>query len=75
MSHLRSLGPQMPDREQTAEDEPAQRHDRQRHVDVEDLLDEALVGVERGVEEHQRERDADRGDRGDCEAAQVRGRT
>ena len=34
--------------------EAAERHDRHRHVDVEDLLHEALVGVERRVEEHER---------------------
>jgi hypothetical protein len=51
---------QVPDRHHAAEDEPAQRHDGQRYVDVEDLLHEALVGVERGIEEHQRERGGDR---------------
>ena len=30
----------------SAGDQAAQRHDRQRHVEVEDLLDEALVGVD-----------------------------
>ena len=64
-------GAQVPDGQQAAEDEPAQRHDRQRHVDVEDLLDEALVGVQRRVEEHQRERHADRGDGGEREAAEA----
>ena len=54
-------GPQVSDREQAAEHEPAERHDRERHVDVEDLLDEALVGVQWGVEEHQRKRHGDRG--------------
>ena len=32
---------------------PTSADDRQRHVQVEDLLDEALVGVERRVEEDQ----------------------
>ena len=71
MSQLAVAGPQMADREHPAEDEPAQRHDRQRHVDVEDLLDEALIGVERRVEEHERERDRDRGDCCKCEAAKT----
>ena len=37
------------------DDEADERDDRERHVQVEDLLDEALVGVERRVEEDQRE--------------------
>jgi hypothetical protein len=53
------------DREHAARDEPAQSHDRHRHVHVEDLLDEALVRVVRRVEEHQRERRRDR-DGGRC---------
>ena len=48
-------GAQVADGQHAAEDEPAQRDDRQRHVDVEDLLHEALVGVQRRVEEHQRQ--------------------
>jgi hypothetical protein len=36
-------------------------------VDVEDLLDEALVGVDRRVEEDEREGDGDRRRGGDCE--------
>jgi len=40
-------------------------------VDVEDLLDEALVGVERRVEEDQRQRRGDRDDGGNREAAQM----
>jgi hypothetical protein len=38
-----------------AEHEAAQRHDGQRHVHVEDLLHEALVGIHRRVEEGQAE--------------------
>ena len=48
-------GAQVLDGHDAAEDEPAQRHDGQRHVDVEDLLHEALVGVHGRVEEGQAE--------------------
>ncbi len=57
-------GAQMGDRQEPPEHEPAQRHDRQRDVKVEDLLDEALIGVERSVEEHQREGERDEDDGG-----------
>ena len=46
-------GQQVADAEDAAGHEPAQRHDRERHVQVEDLLDEALVGVVGRVEEDQ----------------------
>jgi hypothetical protein len=59
---------QVTDGQPSPEDEPTQRDDGQRHVEIEDLLHEALVGVERGVEEHERERDTDRDDGGKCEA-------
>jgi hypothetical protein len=62
---------QVPDGEQAAEDEPAQRDDRERNVDVEDLLHEALVGVQRRVEEDQRERHADRRDGGERETSKA----
>ena len=58
---------QVGDREDAADDEADQRHDRQRHVQVEDLLDEALVGVERGVEEDQRKRQGEHRHGGDRE--------
>ena len=48
--------PEVPDREHAARYEAAQRHDRHRHVHVEDLLHEALIGVERRVEEDERHR-------------------
>jgi hypothetical protein len=43
--------------------EAEERHDRHRHVHVEDLLDEALVGVVGRVEEDEREgrQDAEHG--------------
>ena len=44
------------------------------HVDVEDLLHEALVGIERGVEEHQRERERDRARRWRARGRAGRGR-
>ena len=64
MSHLRSPVRRYMRAQHAAEHEPAQGGDGQRHVDVEDLLDEALVGVQRGVEEDQREGDGDREDGG-----------
>ena len=60
-------GHQVADRVDPAGHEPAQRHDRQRHVQVEDLLHEALVGVVRRVEEHERERSEHEHERGDGE--------
>ena len=54
-------GAQVADREDPAGDEAADRYQRHRHVDVEDLLDEALVGVVGGVEEDQPERERDDG--------------
>jgi hypothetical protein len=39
-------------------------------VDVEDLLDEALIGVDRGIEEDERERHGDGGRRGEREREQ-----
>ena len=65
----RDVGAQVPravaraqvlDREHAARHEAAERDDRHRHVHVEDLLHEALVGVERRVEEDQRERRRER---------------
>ena len=55
-------GPQLPDCEDAAEDEPAQGNDRQWHMDVEDLLDKALICVERGIEEDERQRRGERND-------------
>src|SRR5436189_35017 len=43
------------DGEEPADAEPDERADRQRDVQVEDLLDEPLIRVERRVEEDQRE--------------------
>jgi hypothetical protein len=42
--------------EHPGDDEADQGHDRERHVHVEDLLDEALVGIVRRVEEDKRDR-------------------
>ncbi len=67
----RIAGAQVLDREQAAEHEPAQRDDRERHVDVEDLLQEALFGFQRRVEEDERERGRDRDDRRDAQRAQA----
>src|SRR5438128_12465033 len=53
----------MGDREHTAGDESAQRDDRKRHMHVEELLQERLFGVERGVEEDQCEGHRHRGQR------------
>jgi hypothetical protein len=50
-----------------ARHEAAERDDRHRHVHVEDLLDEALVGVERGVEEDERGRRRNGHDGGYCQ--------
>jgi hypothetical protein len=47
--------PQVADAVDPAGDEAAERHERERHVQVEDLLDEALVGVVGRVEEDERE--------------------
>jgi hypothetical protein len=44
----------MHDRQHRPEHEPQQRHDREWNVDVEDLLDEALIGVKRRIEEDER---------------------
>ncbi len=55
--------------------EPAQRDDRQRHVQVEDLLDEALVGVVGRVEEHERERADDEHDGDEARGSSDPGRT
>jgi hypothetical protein len=52
----------VPDPEDPAGDEPAQRDDAERHVDVEDLLHEALVGIVRRPEEHERERAGEQDD-------------
>ena len=60
----RSAGAQVLDGEHAAGHEPAQRGDRHRDVDVEDLLDEALVGVVGRVEEHEREGARERHDGG-----------
>ena len=59
---------QMADRVDAADDEPAERDDRERHVQVEDLLDEALIGLVRRVEEHEREARSDEqgGEQGEC---------
>jgi hypothetical protein len=60
------------DPEHAGGDEAGERGYRERYVDVEDLLDEALVDVVRGVEEDERERCRDRrrgGDRKPPEAA------
>ena len=65
---LRVAGAQVADREDAADDEAEQRDDRQRHVQVEDLLDEALVGVSRRVEEDQRKAGAEHRDGRDREA-------
>ncbi len=54
---------------------PTSGDDRQRHVQVEDLLDEALVGVERRVEEDQRERQREHRHGGDREGSSVLCRT
>jgi hypothetical protein len=53
--------------------EAAQRHDRQRHVQVEDLVDEALVGVVGRVEEDQREAAGDEDDGEDREGDEAPG--
>jgi hypothetical protein len=45
----------MRDRKATGDHESDQGDDCQRHVHVEDLLDEALIGIDRGVEENERE--------------------
>ena len=46
-------GPQVADRVNRGDDEAEQRDGRERHVQIEDLLDEALVGVLGRVEEGQ----------------------
>ena len=60
-------GAQVLDRHDPAGHEAAQRDDRHRHVHVEDLLHEALVGVQRRVEEHERQRRGQRDDGRDRE--------
>jgi hypothetical protein len=59
------------DRQDPAQHEPAQRDDGERYVDVEDLLQEALFGFQRGVEEVQRERERERERGRDAERAQA----
>ena len=56
-AHVPLLGAraQVGDGHDTPGDEAAQRDDRHGHVDVEDLLDEPLVGVVGRVEEDERE--------------------
>jgi hypothetical protein len=53
------------DRVHPRDDEADERDDPERDVEVEDLLDEPLVGVERRVEEHERECRDDGGGSGD----------
>ena len=64
---------QVHDRQHARRDEAAQRHDRQGDVDVEDLLQEALVGIERRVEEDQRERRRHHAGGCDAQGAQANG--
>ena len=61
----RVAGAQVADRVEGRDDEADQRADRDRHVDVEDLLDEALVRVVWRVEEDHRERRAENDDGGE----------
>ena len=67
----RVAGAQVLDRADPADHEAAERHDRQRHVHVEDLLREALVGVDRRVERGQRERRGQHDRGGDSERRQA----
>ena len=62
---------QVADGVDSGDHEADQRADRQRHVQVEDLLDEAL-GVERRVEEDQREAGREDRDRCRCLGSQAR---
>ena len=64
-------GAQVLDAEDPAGDEASEGDDRHRHVEVEDLLDEALVRLDRGVEENEREGGSDRDRRSDREGAQA----
>ena len=59
------------DRVDAADDEAAEGDDRERHVQVEDLLDEALVGLVRRVEEDEREAGPDQQGREQSECPQV----
>ncbi len=63
---------EMADRVDAAEHEAAEGNDRQRHVQVEDLLDEALVGFVGGVEEDEREPDPNEQGREQNESPQSR---
>ncbi len=63
----RVAGAQVPDRVESGDHEADQRADRDRHVDVEDLLDEALVRVVRRVEEDHREGRAEDDDGGESQ--------
>ena len=58
--------PQMAESFDATGHESAQGDDRQRHVDVEDLLAEALVGVHRGPQKDQRVAGHENQDRCDC---------
>ena len=62
---------QVADRVDPGDHEAGERADRERHVQVEDLLDEAL-GVERRVEEDQREAGREDRDRCRCLGSQAR---
>jgi hypothetical protein len=64
---------QVADAVHAAGHEPGQRDDRERHVQVEDLLHEALVGVVGRVEEHEREGADDEHDGRDREGLQPPG--
>src|SRR3954454_2770070 len=66
-------GAQVLDGEHAAGDEAAQRDDRHGDVEIEDLLEEALVGILGRVEEDHRRREGESGGRSDRKDAQARG--
>jgi hypothetical protein len=59
------------DAEDAGGHEPDQRNDRERYVDVEDLLNEALIDVVGGVEEDKRQGCPDRNRCADREPRQT----
>jgi hypothetical protein len=61
---------QVGDRHQAADHKAGERDDRERHVQVEDLLQEAFFGFDRCIEEDEAERDAESRDCGDGEGAE-----